>query len=61
MTRPCPCGSGLESRELYDARGIYCARVCDLCEARKRASFRPDIFTNSNYWHDEPIDEDDDV
>lgn len=55
--RPCNCGSGLPCRALIDARGIYCARVCDKCEAKKRAQFRPDIFTDSNYWHDEPIDE----
>lgn len=58
MTKPCTCGSGLASRELYDARGIYCARVCDACEAAKRAGYRPDIFTDPNYWTDEPVGED---
>jgi hypothetical protein len=34
----------LWSRELLDAAGIYCGRVCDKCEAEKRAKFRPEIF-----------------
>lgn len=58
MMKLCPCGSGQPSEELYDARGIYCARVCSKCEKRKRAGFRPDIFTDSSYWTVEPIEED---
>jgi len=54
----CNCGSGLQSRELYDARGIYCGRVCDRCEKKVKASFRPEIFSDQNYYTDEPIDED---
>jgi hypothetical protein len=57
MTRQCPCGSGRESWELLDARGIYCGRVCEKCEAEKRAEFRADIFTDANYWTDEPVGE----
>jgi len=53
----CPCGSGEPRRELKDARGIFCTFYCDKCEERKRASFRPDIFTDSNYWTDEPVEE----
>ena len=45
-------------RELVDARGIFCCFVCDECEEHKRSKYRADIFTDSNYWHDEPIDED---
>lgn len=56
--KPCPCGSGLPSRELYDARGIYVARVCERCENKVRSEFRPEIFTDSQYACDEPIDED---
>lgn len=56
--RDCNCGSGLPSTELLDARGIYCGRVCDECEAEKRAQFRPDVFTDANYWTDEPVEED---
>jgi len=54
----CPCGSGMEYEELYDARGIYCGRYCPKCEGAVRARYRADIFTDSNYWHDEPIEED---
>jgi hypothetical protein len=54
----CSCGSGLPREPLYDARGIFCAFVCAQCEASKRAGFRPDIFTDPGYWHDEPIEED---
>lgn len=57
IAQPCQCGSELPSRELSDARGIYCCRVCDRCEAKEKARFRPDIFTDSNYGTDEPIEE----
>jgi hypothetical protein len=57
-TRPCPCGSGKDSHWLKDARGIEVARVCETCEAGKKAGYRPDIFTDSQYWADEPIDGD---
>ena len=53
----CPCGSGQPRRELLDARGLFCTFICDQCEAEKRAEFRADIFTDPNYWHDEPIDD----
>lgn len=53
----CNCGSGLYRRELKDARGIFCTFVCDKCEGQKRAMFRPDIFTDSQYWTDEPVEE----
>jgi hypothetical protein len=53
----CPCGSGESRRELVDARGIFCTFVCDKCEKQKRAKFRPDIFTDSQYWTDEPVEE----
>ena len=49
-------GSGLPRHALIDARGIFCAYVCRKCEAKKRAGFRPDIFTDANYWTDEPIE-----
>jgi hypothetical protein len=53
----CPCGSGLPRRTLEDARGIFCSYVCSECEARVRSMYRADIFTNPNYWCDEPIEE----
>lgn len=57
-TRPCGCGSGEIRRALVDARGIFCAYVCDKCEQKKRSGYRPDIFSDPSYWHDEPIEED---
>lgn len=56
--RLCPCGSGEQRYELVDARGIFCTFVCSKCEEKKKAKFRPDIFTDSNYWTDEPVEED---
>jgi len=55
--RLCDCPKGGLQRPLYDARGIFCCYVCDGCEAEKRRKYRPDIFTDSNYWADEPIEE----
>lgn len=46
------------SWELTDARGIYLTRVCSKCEETKTAQYRPDVLTDSNYWADEPIEED---
>lgn len=57
--KPCPCGSGEPRRELKDARGIFCTFICDECEKEKRAEFRPDIFEDSNYWTDEPVEPED--
>lgn len=57
-TKECTCGSGLPKRAAYDARRIFLTYVCDRCEAAKLSHYRPDIFTDPNYWHDEPIDED---
>lgn len=55
--KPCSCGSGQSRRVLVDARGIFCTFVCDACEDKRAAEFRPDIFTDSDYWHDEPIED----
>jgi len=55
----CACGSLLPRRELADARGIFCAYVCDECEAEKRSRYRPDIFTDPDYPADEPIEAED--
>jgi hypothetical protein len=57
-TRLCYCGSGKPRRDLVDARGIFCAYVCDACEAEKRKGYRPEIFTDANYEASEPIEED---
>ncbi len=55
--RKCNCGSGLIRREVVDARGIFVAFVCDKCEREKLKGYRRDIFTDSNYWTDEPVEE----
>ena len=59
MLKLCNCGSGLERFELSDARGIFCGFVCDKCEAKTRAKYRPEIFSNGNYYADEPIEPED--
>jgi len=57
-TRECICGSGKNSWVLSDARGIYVSRVCADCVKKVKAKYRPEIFADSNYAHDEPIEED---
>jgi hypothetical protein len=52
----CMCGSGLHKYALYDARGIFCTYVCDKCEDSKAARYRPEIFTDSNYYCEEQIE-----
>ena len=56
--KPCPCGSGQPSWWEHDARGIPLCRVCEQCEARKLAQFRPDVLSDPQYWADEPIEGD---
>ncbi len=41
----------------YDARDIPLCRVCDKCRDQKLSKYRPDVLTDSDYWHDEPLDE----
>lgn len=43
---------------LRDARGIECGKVCDMCEHVVRSRYRADIFTDPNYWADEPVEPD---
>lgn len=42
----------------HDARGIPLCRVCEKCREEKLKGYRPDVLTDSNYWADEPIEED---
>jgi hypothetical protein len=59
-SRPCPCGSGRPSYPLYDARRIYCCRVCTKCERERRAEFRPEIFSGYTQADvNEPIEPED--
>lgn len=53
----CACGSGLIQEAQYDARGIYLCATCPKCEKEKLSQYRPDVLTDSNYWHDEPLDD----
>lgn len=55
----CNCGSNLPRRGLVDARGIFCTFVCDDCEQKKRAKFRPEIFEDSQYECSEPVQPED--
>lgn len=41
---------------LYDARGIFCAYVCEQCENTVRSKYRVDVMQDSNYIADEAID-----
>jgi hypothetical protein len=55
--RLCNCGSGKVRCSLEDARGIFCVYVCDDCEDEIKRKYRPEIFDNPRYEHDEPIEE----
>ena len=52
----CRCGSGEYPEDIYDARGIYVTRACSECVGERTKGFRPEIFTDANYHHDEPIE-----
>ena len=56
--KPCNCGSGEIWEPVEDARGIFVAYVCSKCEEEKLGGFRKDIFTDSQYEADEPIESD---
>jgi hypothetical protein len=57
MNKLCDCGSGEIRDAEYDARGIFLVYACDQCREQKLSRFRPDVLTDSQYWTDEPIDE----
>jgi len=52
----CLCGSGEFPAEVFDARGVYVTVVCDRCRAERLKGYRPEIFTDSDYAADEPIE-----
>ncbi len=59
MYRECNCGSGKASWWAHDARGIELCRVCEVCEERKLAGYRPEILSGySQEDVDEPIEPD---
>tara|TARA_R100001594_G_scaffold149032_1_gene205712 strand:+ start:823 stop:1239 length:417 start_codon:yes stop_codon:yes gene_type:complete len=39
----------------HDARGIPLAKVCDNCRELKLSKYRPEVLTNPQYAHDEPL------
>ena len=55
----CPCGSKRKSWQLYDARGIYVARVCASCIRIVKSKYRPEIFLDPDYKTNEKIEEED--
>ena len=57
--KTCRCGSGEDHYPLMDARGIFCGYVCSQCETQYKKKFRPEVFTNPNYWTTENVEEDD--
>lgn len=57
MSRPCNCGSGLDSWWEYDAQGIPLDRVCPHCVETKLSKYRPEILTGYDQSDvDEPIE-----
>jgi len=55
--KTCNCGSGLPREERVDGYGIFLTFVCEKCEKRKMAKFRPDIM--ERYPTDERIEAED--
>jgi hypothetical protein len=55
----CDCGSGEPRYALSDARGIFCAYVCDKCEDEVKSHYRPEVFEDGDYTCDEPIEPED--
>lgn len=51
--------SGEWVEEVCDARGIYIAKVCDKCREEKLAGYRPEIFSDTGYETDEPVEPED--
>ncbi len=50
---------GESTYELFDARGIGCGLVCSLCVEQVKRKYRPEIFTDPDYWAAEDIEPDD--
>lgn len=55
--RECPCGSKEFPDAQHDARGIFLCYSCDRCHAEKMSHYRPDVLTDADYWHDEPLED----
>jgi hypothetical protein len=55
----CGCGSGLQPRMEYDARGIELGNMCNKCKKDRLSKYRPEVLNNPQYEADEPIDQED--
>jgi hypothetical protein len=55
--RLCSCGSGEEREAEYDARGIFLTYACGKCRREKLAGYRPEVLSDPNYEHSEPLDD----
>jgi len=55
--KECSCGSGHYPNANYDARGIFLCYTCDDCHYEMMSGYRPDVLTDTDYWHDEPIED----
>jgi hypothetical protein len=53
----CPCGSRIWPDAHHDARGIFLCYACEKCEREKLSRYRPEVLTDPDYWHSEPIDD----
>ena len=51
----CPCGSGKDRHPMHDARGIFCCYHCHDCYEEKKGKYRPEIFTDANYFTEEEV------
>ena len=54
----CLCGSGQSRQSLFDARGIFCCYVCDICKLSKASRYRIEVLEDPDYDCDEEIDDD---
>lgn len=56
MSTPHQCDRG-ERFAIYDARNIFVCFACKKCEREKRARYRAEIFTDSNYETTEDVEQ----
>lgn len=56
----CPhCQRETYAPQHLDARGIFISYACDQCWPALEKKYRPEIFTDSQYETDEPIEPED--
>ena len=54
----CMCGSGQPRESLFDARGIFCCYVCDICKVSKASRYRIEVLEDPDYDCEEEICDD---